>query len=174
MSVTITPDDLACAAAIWEALEQAATDGSGPVPRLAQALAEARTTDGQVIARLRAALAWYGTATQVTSWGYEEEEDIGGLARETLAATPDGQGEALVEATREMLYALGIAQEAEKAHAALSARLNEEMLDDADAAWQMTGVQVDATRRMRDEALAEVEQARQRIAELLARVEEVF
>lgn len=64
----LTPDDLTRAGALWEALGQAVADGSGPVPRLAQALAEARAADGQVIARLRAALAWYTAATQVTSW----------------------------------------------------------------------------------------------------------
>lgn len=157
----ITPDDLTRATALWGELEQAVADGSELAPRLAQALAEARAADGQVIARLRAALAWYTTATQVTSWGYQEEEDIGRLARETLAATPEGQGEPLVAATRELLRTLAVAQQAERAHAALSVQFNEALAtDDPDELRMEIGKQADASRQDRDAAQIEVEQAR--------------
>lgn len=63
----ITPDDLARARALWETLGQAVIDGYEPMLPLAQALEETRAADAQVIARLRAALAWYTTATQVRS-----------------------------------------------------------------------------------------------------------
>lgn len=162
-----TPDDLARAAALWEALGQAVADGTGPVPRLTQALAEARAADGQVIARLRAALAWYTTTTQVTSWGYQEEESVGGLARETLAATPEGQGEALVAATRELLRALAEADEAERAYADVEQRSGEAYAAGEEETWVSLTRDADTARQVRDGRLAEVEQARGKIAALL-------
>ena len=87
-----------------------------------QGLAETRMADGQVIARLRAALAWYTTATKVVSFGMEEEQDIGDLAHETLAATPEGQGITLVAATREVLRAVAAADAAQCAYDDLEVR----------------------------------------------------
>lgn len=164
----ITPDDLARAAALWEALGQAVAEGTGPVPRLAQALAEARTADGQVIARLRAALAWYTITTQVTSWGYQEEESVGGLARETLAATPEGQGEALVAATRELLRALAEADEAERAYADVEQRSGEAYAAGDEEAWMSLANEANTARQVRDATLVVVEQARQVLAGVLA------
>lgn len=167
-----TPDNLARAAALWEALGQAVADGTGPVPRLAQALAEARAADGQVIARLRAALAWYTTATQVASWGYQEEEDIGGLARATLAATPEGEGEPLVAATRELLRALAAAEQAQSSYADVEQRSGAAYAAGEDEAWMGLIGEANTARQVRDARLAEVEQARGKIPGLLDTIKE--
>lgn len=168
----ISSDDQARAAALWEALGQAVADGTGPVPRLAQAFAEARAADGQVIARLRAALAWYTTATQVTSWGYQEEESVGGLARNTLAVTREGEGEPLVAATRELLRALAAAEQAQSSYADVEARSGAAYAAGDDEAWMGLIDEVNTARQVRDARLAEVEQARGKIAALLDAVKE--
>lgn len=70
-------------------------------------------------------------------------------------------------ATHELLRALAVAQETESAYAVQlsNALISGHAVD----VWLEMGTQADATRKARDAALLEVEQARQALAELLAR-----
>jgi len=132
-----------------------------------QGLAETRMADGHVIVRLRAALAWYATATQVVSFGMEEE-DIGGLARATLAATPEGQGSTLVAATREVLRAVVTADAAQRAYDDLEAQCVATYSAGDDATWLTLRHGANAAYQPRNVTLAEVELARQSVVALLA------
>jgi integrase len=119
---------------------------------------------GAVIARLRAALSYYTTASYVSSWGYQEVEDDGSLARAVLASTPAGDGD-LAAVTVEFLALLEQARAAEvrseKLSAALSAAIEAE-----DPAWKDISRAADQARQERDALQMRVEQLRQRLAGL--------
>lgn len=109
-------------------------------------------------ARLRAALAYYTTATYVSSWGNQELADDGELARRVLAQPANNADPRLATATQTLLAALGVAQEkAQEQQAAWDASSGE----DGDFAAYL-----EASERYKT-AEAEVDQARATIAHLL-------
>lgn len=119
------------------------------------------------LTRLRAALAYYTTATYVSSWGMQETEDDGGVAREALAATAAAEGSELADATAELLRAVAVAAEAERVYITSASQATEAYAEGGEH-WRALAHQEAEACQARYIAVAEVERLRALIRSLLA------
>lgn len=86
MTLTVTQDDMGRARAALAAVGAAGL-GAEAVQQLAEAFADARAADRELVVLLRAALGFYTTSTIVASWIGYDLEDVGDLARQVLTDT---------------------------------------------------------------------------------------